>query len=149
VGLEKTSRRKSRYHNGPRNQRPMQRVCLLGWRGWVATVLCILPFAVGFILPVTVIGAHALANADLWLDPALRNALFNTVWVGSIAALITVVAALFMVYGVRLTGRRLPRILLPVSTIGYAAPGAVLAVGILIPLAKFDNMLADAVLALT
>ena len=56
---------------------------------------------------------------------------------------------MFLVYGVRLSGRRLPRLLLPVTTIGYAAPGAVLGVGLLIPLAAFDNALADAVLAVT
>ena len=54
-----------------------------------------------------------------------------------------------MVYGVRLTGRRLPRLLLPFTTIGYAAPGAVLAVGILIPLAALDHRIADAWLAVT
>jgi len=149
VGLEKTSRNKNRYHNSSRHQRPLPRVRLTGWQGWLAAGICFVPFAVGFLLPTLVIGKHALSNANLWLEPALISALFNTLWVGATAALVTVLAALFMVYGVRLTGRRLPRLLLPVSTIGYAAPGAVLAVGILIPLARLDNILADAILALT
>ena len=68
---------------------------------------------------------------------------------GGAAAVLTVLAGVFMVYGVRLSGRRLPRTLLPLTTIGYAAPGAVLGVGILIPLAAFDHRLADAVEALT
>jgi iron(III) transport system permease protein len=50
---------------------------------------------------------------------------------------------------VRLSGHALPRRLLPVTTIGYAAPGAVLAVGLLFPMAALDHRLADAVLALT
>ena len=57
----------------------------------------------------------------------------------------TVLAAVFLVYGVRLSGRSLPRRLMPVTTIGYAAPGAVLGVGILIPLARLDHWMADAV----
>ena len=61
----------------------------------------------------------------------------------------TVLASLFVVYGARLTRSDMPRLLLPVTTIGYAAPGAVLAVGLLIPLAAFDNALADAILAMT
>ena len=54
-----------------------------------------------------------------------------------------------MVYGTRLSGRWLPQLLLPVTALGYAAPGAVLALGILVPLAAFDNGLADMVLAIT
>ena len=54
-----------------------------------------------------------------------------------------------MVYGVRLSGHALPRALLPVTTLGYAAPGAVLGLGLLIPLGALDNRLADAILAVT
>ena len=50
-----------------------------------------------------------------------------------------------MVYGVRITRLNLPRLLMPVTSIGYAAPGAVLGVGILIPLAALDHGLADLV----
>jgi iron(III) transport system permease protein len=77
------------------------------------------------------------------LNPDLFVAVRNTLFTGTIAALTTVIAAGFMVYGVRLSGHRLPRILLPITTIGYAAPGAVLGVGILIPLAALDNAIAD------
>ncbi|MFV2053172.1 ABC transporter permease [Aliiroseovarius sp. YM-037] len=149
VGIEKTSRKKHRYHNAPKHQRPTMKAELRGAKGWFATALCSIPFAVGFLLPAAVIGAHALDNADLWLDAKLLAALGNTILVGASAAIVTVAAALFMVYGVRLTGRRLPRLLLPVTTIGYAAPGAVLAVGILIPLAWLDHRLADAILAIS
>ena len=145
MALEKTSRSKSRFFRPSRHQRPVAPVRLTGWAGWVATIACTLPFLVGFVLPVGVIGSHALANAGEWLAPGLVRALVHTVAVGGIAALITVSAALAMVYGVRLSGRRLPRLLLPVSTIGYAAPGAVLGVGILIPLARLDHVLADTV----
>ena len=145
VALEKSSRTKSRFYRMSRQQRPVAPIPLRGLRGWAATLACSLPFAVGFVLPVGVIGGHALANAEQWLAPGLALALWHTVSVGSLAAAITVVAALIMVYGVRLSRKRLPRLLLPISTIGYAAPGAVLGVGILIPLARLDNALADAV----
>ena len=103
----------------------------------------------GFVLPIGVIGSHAASSSEGWADPGLIRAAINTVLTGGIAALITVAAGLFMVYGVRLSGRQLPRLLLPVTTIGYAAPGAVLAVGVLIPLAAADHKLADGILALT
>ncbi|MCE8421900.1 iron ABC transporter permease, partial [Rhodovulum sulfidophilum] len=55
----------------------------------------------------------------------------------------------FLVYGVRLAGRGLPRLVLPLTLLGYAAPGAVLALGLLIPLAALDHRVADAMAALT
>ncbi len=145
MALEKTSRSKSRFFRPSRHQRPVEPTRLSGWAGWAATLACTLPFLIGFVLPVGVIGSHALANAREWLAPGLVRALVHTVAVGGVAAVITVSAALAMVYGVRLSGRRLPRLLLPISTIGYAAPGAVLGVGILIPLARLDHVLADTI----
>jgi len=149
VVLEKLSRRKARVSQGARQVRPVVPEPLSGLRGWGATALCLLPFAVGFLLPVGVMVHHGLGPKADWLDARLIDSLANTLVVGGIAAVLTVAAALFMVYGVRLSGRALPRALLPVTTIGYAAPGAVLGVGVLLPLAAFDNWFADGVLAVT
>ncbi|SIO12326.1 iron(III) transport system permease protein [Rhodovulum sp. ES.010] len=145
VALEKISRRNLRFHNLGRHHRPLVPARLTGPAAWAATAACALPVAVGFVLPVGVILSHALANTEAWLDPGLTRALAHTLFVGGAAALVTVAAGLFLVYGVRLTGRSLPKLLLPVTTIGYAAPGAVLGVGILIPMAAADNALADGI----
>lgn len=149
VGLEKSSRRRIRFFNLSTRHRPVEPVQLHGLSAGVATVLCLIPFALGFLLPGGVILSHALDNAERWADPALLRALFNTLTVGGVAAGLTVLAGVFMVYGVRLSGRRLPRLLLPLTTIGYAAPGAVLGVGLLIPLAALDHRIADMVEAVT
>jgi iron(III) transport system permease protein len=149
VLLEKASRRRMRFFNLSTRHRPVPRRRLRGAAAAVATTACLLPFALGFVLPVAVILNHALGNAATWADPALWRAGLNTLTVGSLAAVIAVAAGVFLVYGVRLSGQRLPRLLLPVTTIGYAAPGAVLGIGILIPLAAIDHRIADAILALT
>ena len=149
TGIEKASRRKMRFFRTSRRQRPMEKVKLRGAAALGATLVCALPVAVGFVLPVSVIGSLALRNAAEWADPALMMALGHTVLVAGTAAVVTVALALFMVYGVRLSGHALPRALLPVTTLGYAAPGAVLGLGLLIPLGALDNRLADAILAVT
>ncbi|RFP85631.1 iron ABC transporter permease [Rhodobacteraceae bacterium 63075] len=149
VMLEKVSRRKARFFNLGGRHRPVARKRLGGARGVLATILCLIPFTLGFILPAGTILRHALTRVEFWADPGLYRALWHTVSVGAIAATATVIGGLLMVYGVRLSGRALPRLLQPVTTIGYAAPGAVLGVGILIPLAAFDNTFADMVLAVT
>ena len=145
VSLEKTSRRRIRFFSMSRQHRPVTRLPLQGARAWAATLACFIPFALGFLLPAGVIGWHASNNASQWLDPGLISAFWNTLSVGGMAALLTVLGGIFMVYGVRLSGRALPRLMLPLTTIGYAAPGAVLGVGILIPLATVDHWLADAI----
>ncbi|NVO28548.1 iron ABC transporter permease [Donghicola sp. C2-DW-16] len=149
VALEKASRKKVRFYALSRRHRPIQRLPLHGVPGWLATAACTVPFMVGFILPAAVIGDHAIENIDGFWASGLLKAFWNTLTVGGIAAVLTVLAALFMVYGVRLSGRKLPAMIAPVTTIGYAAPGAVLGVGILIPLAQVDHLLADLVEAFT
>jgi iron(III) transport system permease protein len=149
VGLERAGRGGARFHRLGRSARPVERHVLTGTARWLATALCFLPFAGGFILPVGVMLSHAVGAPEGWLAPGLGQALLNTLVVGGLAALATVGAALFMVYALRLSQSPLLRTLMPLTLLGYAAPGAVLALGLLLPLAALDHRLADAVLALT
>ncbi|PZX19784.1 iron(III) transport system permease protein [Palleronia aestuarii] len=145
---ERLSRRRARVSQMSRYARPATPIRLTGLGGMLACLACLLPVLGGFVLPVGVLTGHAIANVDAWVDPALGQALLHTLGVGGAASALTVGLALFLVYGVRLSGHALPRLLMPVTTIGYAAPGAVLGVGILLPLAAFDNTLADSIAAL-
>jgi iron(III) transport system permease protein len=149
MGAERLGRRNARFHGSARHHRPVVPRQLSGARGAFATVLCTLPFAMGFALPVAVMGGHALRNPEAWVAPDQLRALGNTLLSGGIAATVTVAAALVLVYGLRLAGRRMPRWILPVTAIGYAAPGAVLALGILVPMAALDHRMADAILWIT
>ncbi len=146
---ERFARRNARYHQSAQQPRPIQRQRLCALPGLAAMLACALPFAMGFVLPVGVIATYALAYPQGWLSPGLVRAAWHTVSLGGVAAVLTVLMALIMVYGTRLSGRALPRLLMPVTTIGYAAPGAVLAVGLLIPLAALDHRVADGWLAVT
>jgi iron(III) transport system permease protein len=149
LGFERISRRNARFHGLSRGARPIAPVSLRGVRAWAATAFCLVPFAMGFVLPVAVMLGYAFKRPDVWVAPGLLPALGNTVLVGGIAAALTVLAAVFLVYGTRMIGRDLARMVLPVTVLGYAAPGAVLALGLLIPLAALDHRVADGVLWLT
>jgi len=149
VGMERAGRGGARFHRLGRSARPITPQVIVGRLRWLATLACVLPFAGGFLLPLGVMLVHAFRAPEGWLAPGLGQALLNTLVVGGGAAVATVTAALFLVYAVRLSGSRVVRWLLPLTVIGYAAPGAVLALGLLFPLAALDHRLADAVLALT
>ncbi len=148
VTLEKFSRRQSRFFGMSRGGKPVQRSAISFGKGIGAFALCFIPVLLGFILPVTVLSGHAM-DAQNWMAPGLLRALWHTLTVAGIAAVLTVLGGVFMVYAVRLSGKRLPALLMPVTAIGYAAPGAVLGLGILVPLAALDNRIADGFLALT
>ena len=149
IFVERTSRRNARFHKPSRAVRPVVPLELHGPKAWGAMLACLVPLTLGFVLPVAVMLGHALQKPKAWLAPGLGQAVLNTLMVGAIAAVLTVVAATFLIQGLRLSRRGLARLILPLTSLGYAAPGAVLAVGILIPLAAFDHKLADAILAVT
>jgi iron(III) transport system permease protein len=149
LGIERVSRRNARFHRPTRASRPLEPQQLTGAKGYAASLACFLPFAMGFLLPVGVMLGHALQNPQAWVSEGLMKALGHTVLVGGIAAVVTVSGAVFVVYGVRMARRNLPRLVLPVLSVGYAAPGAVLAIGVLIPMAALDHRLADFSVAMT
>ena len=145
AAFEKISRKRRRYHSLSSKQAPHSIKQLRGIRGWLVTIVCGLPFLAGFVLPISVILSHALDHPGNWLDADLWSATLNTILLSGVAAVLTVAGAVFLVYGIRQSRSRLPRLLMPLTTIGYAAPGAVLAIGLLFPLAAFDIALADMV----
>ena len=149
VVVERLGRRRMRFYQPPRAARPVHRQTLNGRQATAAAVLCLVPFVGGFVLPVAVMAWHGMPWASGWQSTGLLRALAHTLVTGGLAAGMTVLAALVLVYGLRLGGRALPQWVLPVTVIGYAAPGAVLAVGILIPMAAFDHRVADLIEAVS
>ena len=63
VLLEKASRRRSKFYTTARGMRPVVKQALTGWKAWTATLLCILPLLMGFVLPAGVILGHAWDEA--------------------------------------------------------------------------------------
>lgn len=149
VAVERAGRGGARFFRLGRGSRPIERQEIAGPKSWLATLACLLPFAGGFLLPVGVMLAHGAEAPAGWLAPGLGEALVNTLVVAGLASLATVGTALLLVYALRLSQSAVLRWVLPLTLIGYAAPGAVLALGLLVPLAVLDHRLADLVLALT
>lgn len=149
VVLEKYSRRRLKFFNPGKWNRPLAKKPLSPIMSGLAFGLCMVPFLIGFIVPFGTILSHAIDNMDAWGNADLLRAGKNTLFIGGIAALVTVTGGVLMVYGVRTSQARLPQLLLPITTIGYAAPGAVLGVGLLIPLAAVDNAFADGIWGVT
>ena len=145
VVLERFSRRKMRVHQRDNQSIIPTRDILPFWKGIFIAKLCSLPILFGFIMPFSIMLHHAVNVEGLWTNTTFLRATWTSLWVGSFAAIFTVGAALVLVFGIRSSNSILPKIMAPIATIGYAAPGAVLALGILLPMAYCDRFLADMV----
>jgi iron(III) transport system permease protein len=143
--LELRARGRARFFAAANSARPAPRTSLTGWRRWLAVVGCCVPITLGFVLPVVIL-IHLLLPT-LAMAPLGRYArwLANSLLIGAAAAVLTLMVALAMAYAARLmqTGPvgRIVRFAARTLNLGYAVPGAVMAVGILLPLAAFDNAL--------
>jgi iron(III) transport system permease protein len=139
ITLERYSRRRQKQYQ-TRNQGstiPSQK--LTGMRGYVAFFVAFLPVLLGFIFPFTLLSIYAFKYFDVsWHNQFLEYAL-NSFLLASTAALITLTLGIILTYSKRLNSNKLTRYLVSFSSLGYAVPGAVLAIGIIIPFAAIDN----------
>lgn len=112
---------------------------LTGLRGWTATGFCALPFLVGFLVPLVVLGQMAARSGQSLTDPRYIGFVTNSLTLAGIASLVTVVGAVLVGYNARVSPGRRSRAMVLVAGIGYAVPGGVIAVGLLVPFALLDN----------
>jgi len=143
--VEHRARGRARFFTPTASQRPAERTPLQGRHSAAAFALCAVPVLLGFIVPVLLL-LQLLGPAWQTVDwPRYARWLFNTLSIGVAAAAVTLVVVLSLAYTARSTTRGAPKTLVQsavrLMSLGYAVPGAVIAVGILIPLAAFDNRL--------
>jgi iron(III) transport system permease protein len=126
------------YERGSRNKPPPE-FELDGWRAWMATSLCAAPFLLGFVVPVGVLLANVFAASDELADPKFWRATLASFSVAALAAGLAVALGLSLAYARRVAPNGLTRPGAALAGLGYALPGTVLAIGLLIPLSAFDN----------
>ena len=114
---------------------------LNGWKAWGSTLFCFIPVFIGFLLPTAILIDMMLSNIDVALDSRFLTFSLNTVIVAVIAGLTALALAVIMAYGVRLNPSWATKTATRIGSLGYAIPGSVIAVGILIPFGWTDNML--------
>jgi iron(III) transport system permease protein len=141
IWLEWSSRRGRRFHNAGRHYRDLPAYRLRGWRLAAAWMTCALPVFLGFVLPVAMLASWTVRGHSETEFAVFLSDLWNTVSLATVAACLAVAVALFLAYGMRLSRSRLLVGAARVAASGYAIPGPVIAVGVLLPFAWFDNLL--------
>ncbi|MGB8433566.1 MAG: iron ABC transporter permease [Burkholderiales bacterium] len=138
--LERMHRGGARYA-GPRKPTPPYE--LRGWHAALAFVLCAAPVVFGFLLPGGVLLHLAVTDPDARIGARLYSLIANSAMLSGVTAGVAVLVAVLLAYAGRLSKSGTVQGANRLAALGYAMPGAVLAVGILVPLGKLDNVIAD------
>jgi iron(III) transport system permease protein len=140
--LERLLRGRARFYQTAGSVRPVTPQRLSGWRAWGATSLCTCVSGVAFFLPVgQLLRWTVMTIGESQYDTRYSTFLANTLLLAAATAIIAVAAALVLAYGLRLSRSRPMTLVARLASMGYALPGSVIAVGVLIPLAFLDHTL--------
>ncbi len=150
IMIERYGRRDRRYALSTRRPRAAQPMPLTGRRSWLATVLCTLPAAMGFILPILFLLRETLRGSLVrQLDGAFLSHLLTTLGLSLIATAVALALAILLVTASRLAKVPLTRGALFLAGLGYAIPGTVLALGLMTPLIALDSVIGSVWRSLT
>jgi iron(III) transport system permease protein len=139
VALERWNRGGMRFHQVGAPAAERKPYELKGGRAALAIGVCLVPLGFGFLLPAARLGWLAWFAGDEQFGARYLGLLWNSVSLAGITALAAVAAALLVGYGLRLRPGTFMKLAHRVSGLGYAIPGSVIAVGVLIPLTLADR----------
>ncbi|MCU7849311.1 MAG: iron ABC transporter permease [Candidatus Thiodiazotropha sp. (ex Lucinoma kastoroae)] len=141
VILEKSSRRQARYHHTTQRHQALTRFQLNPRQSLMAFLICSGALLFGFILPAGQLLWWALTTAEESLDSRFLSLISHSLLLAGAASMLALLLALFLSYGKRRWGSWPATIAVRVAGMGYAIPGTVIAIGVMIPFAAFDNAL--------
>ena len=139
LSLERRHRGGARY---AAKRTPMPPQTLRGAPAALASIICAIPIALGFLVPTVVLLKLAATDPEAQFDARIYGLVLNTATLSGVAAVAAVAVALLLAYAARTVRSPLVDGANRLAVLGYALPGAVIAVGILLPVGKFDNAVA-------
>ncbi len=140
IGMEKISRRhRENFQPSATRFQKFVRKPLSGRPAVLACMACLLPVLLGFIVPAWVLVDYATIYFDTSWNADFRTIAFNSMALSATAAFTAVAIGILLSYSQRLRPTTLLKTSVNVASLGYAVPGAVLAIGVIIPFAAVDN----------
>lgn len=143
IMLEFWSRRRAQFHHIGSRSIALQRTRLKGWYQPAAFLWCLTPITLGFLVPFGLLLYWSWITAEDMLDYSFFILTANSFTLAGLTALLAVTFALLLTYGRRLAPTRLVRAAVRMTSLGYAIPGTVIAVGVVIPMGWLDNVIND------
>lgn len=128
--IEKKQRGKKKYHTNMKNP-PLIKKQLKGGKAALAFAVVFLPFLFGFLVPVSQLIGWATVTFDKVVDADFFQIVLNSFGLGAASAILCALVAVFLIYSSRINKSPISTWLNKISGIGYAIPGAVIAIGVL------------------
>jgi len=141
VGVLEHLNRGAATYAAKQRSNPFSRFKLSGWQSFAAQCACGFPVLLGAIIPTLALFMMARGSEQDLLHPRYVMFIQNSIVLAGIAAVITVTAAMLLGTYHRFTRSKVAFTSLFIGRLGYAVPGGVIAVGLLVPFARFDNWL--------
>lgn len=141
LSLEFASRGRARFHNTSRQQGAPARKRLPLGLGLLASFACFMPLLLGFLLPAALLFHMAFVEGDAQFGPRFVHLARNSFVLAALTSVIAVMLAVLLAYAARLARSSLPAAMNRIVGLGYAVPGSVIAVGVLIPVTRLDTWL--------
>ena len=138
--VERASRRRQHFYQTTGRYRNISATRLKGFYALAATIACALPIFLGFVMPASILVKAAFVNWQSLLDNAFWLNVGHSVLVAAIAAVLAVTIGIFLTSTQRAAQSGLLNGLVRICSIGYAVPGTVLAIGILIFLSFIERL---------
>ena len=139
--VERQQRGQARYHQAGKRATPIPPTDLTGVQAVLAMVFCAVPVILGFVLPLVILITMGLGSEQDLLSRRYVGFIQNSLTLASIAAVVTVAAAVVVGFFQRVQPGKRSTGTAYVARLGYAVPGGVIAVGLIVPFAGFDNAL--------
>ncbi|MFY2824234.1 ABC transporter permease [Ruegeria sp. MALMAid1280] len=138
---ERIQRGKAKYYQAGKSHASLPSAQLKGWQSVAAFTLCAVPVLLGFLLPVFILIQMGLQSEQNLLSRRYIGFIQNSLTLAGTAAVVTVFAAICVGFFQRLRPGRGSATAGYLARLGYAVPGGVIAVGLMVPFASFDNAL--------
>ncbi len=135
---ERWSRRQAKFYQ-PGGYRALPSYHLQGSQAMGAIAACSVPIILGLLIPLGDLGLMVWGQRDQVLGDKFWSFASNSFTLAGITALLAIILGLIIAYGVRVSGSSVMSFASQITALGYAVPGSVIAVGILIPLGSIDN----------
>lgn len=132
VLVEQQMRNKMQFHQVGKMSLESNRIRLNGWKKWMASTVLMALIMIAFIIPCLQLITWSMESIAVELDSRYIGLLFRSLFFSAMAAAVITALGLLLAYIQRQHSDHLTKWIIRLSTMGYALPGTVLAVGIVI-----------------
>ncbi len=143
ISIEVISRSRQRFTDTTKKSQSLSPIKKRGLGEIICWLLCVLPIGIGFLIPMGVLLGFVFEGYSVGFNSDIADAAINSLIIGVSVAAIIISVSSFMLFTSKYRGPHLLKNLSQLSSLGYAFPGAILAIGVVSITGYLDRAIAD------